>query len=171
MVERIAQCGESGRGDVGAWEALVALGGGELHNPVLHCENGVAAGDLPLTVSAVTGEAVADLNGTENAARRAEHNRSVVLNWALMRASAQLGASHLRLLARQVEEHVEPVRPQVAEAAAAGLGGIEHPSAIPSLVARRSRPVEPNVDVRQRPKAPHSEQLAGARGEGRVALG
>jgi hypothetical protein len=28
---------------------LIALGGGELHDPVLHCENGVAAGDLPLT--------------------------------------------------------------------------------------------------------------------------
>src|SRR5256884_6614025 len=57
-----------------------------------------AAGDLPLTVSAVTGEAIADLNGTENAARRAEHYRSVVLNRALMRAPAQLGASHQRLL-------------------------------------------------------------------------
>src|SRR5262249_38422672 len=73
-IERIAQCGKSGRGDVGAGEGLVALGGGELHDPVLHCENGVAAGDLPLTVSAVTREAVADLDGTEDAARRAEHN-------------------------------------------------------------------------------------------------
>jgi hypothetical protein len=54
MVERIAQCGESRRGDVGAWEGLVALAGGELHDPILHCENGVSAGDLPLTVSAVT---------------------------------------------------------------------------------------------------------------------
>src|SRR5262245_63980462 len=171
MVERIAQCGESRRGDVGAWEGLVALGGGELHDPVLHCENGVAACDLPLTVSAVTGEAIADLDGTENAARRAQHYRSVVLNWALMRAPAQLGASHLRLLAGQMKEHVYPMRPQVPEAAAAGLGGIEHPSAIPGLVARRSRPVEPDVDVRQRAKAPHSEQLAGARREGRVALG
>src|SRR5215831_2308955 len=103
MVKRIAQCGESGRGEVGAWEGLVALGGGELHDPVLHCENGVAAGDLPLTVSAVSGKAIADLNGTEDAARRAEHYRSVVLNWALVRAPAQLGASHLRLLAGQVE--------------------------------------------------------------------
>src|SRR5262249_14481251 len=171
MVERIAQCGESRRGDVGAWERIVTLGGGEFHDPVLHCENGVAACDLPLTVSAVTGKAIADLDGTEDAARRAQHYRSVVLDWALMRAPAQLGASHLRLLAGQVKEHVYPVWPQVAEAAAAGLGGIEHPSAIPGLVARRSRPVEPNVDVRQRAKAPHSEQLAGARGEGRVALG
>ena len=84
MVERIAQRGESRRGDVGAWEGLVALGGGELHDPVLHCENGVAACDLPLTVSAVTGEAIANLDGTENAARRAQHYRSVVLDWALM---------------------------------------------------------------------------------------
>jgi ABC transporter substrate binding protein len=108
-------------GDVGAWEGLVALGGGELHDPVLHCENGVAAGDLPLTVSAVTGEAIADLDGTEDAARRAQHDRSVVFNRALMRAPAQLGAGHLRLLAGQVKEHVQPVRAQVAEAATAGL--------------------------------------------------
>jgi hypothetical protein len=45
----------------------------------LHRENGVAACDLPLTVSAVTGEAIADLDGTEDAARRAQHYRSVVL--------------------------------------------------------------------------------------------
>src|SRR6516165_12288139 len=171
MVERIAQCGESRRGDVGAWEDLVALGGGELHDPILHCENGVAAGDLPLTVSAVTRETVADLNGTENAARRAEHYRSVVLNCALMRAPAQLGASYLRLLANQVKEHVEPVRPQVPEAPAARLGGIEHPSAIPGWVACRSRPVDSDVDVREWTKAANREQLAGARGEGRVALG
>src|SRR6516162_4131797 len=171
VIERIAHCGKIGRANAGAWEGLVALGGGELNDPVLHGENCVAAGDLPLTISAVSGEAIADLNGTENTARRAEHNRSVVFNRALMRAPAQLGASHLRLLAGQVKEHVQPVRPQVPEAPAAGLGGIEHPSAIPGLVARRSRPVEPDVDVRQRAKAPHSEQLAGARGEGRVALG
>ena len=87
-----------------------------------------------------------------------------------MRASAQLGASHLRLLAGQVEEHVQPVRAQVPEAAAAGLCGIEHPGAIPGWVARRPRPVDPDVDVRQRAKAPCGEQLAGACREGRVAL-
>src|SRR5262249_13597612 len=116
------------------------------------------------------GEAIADLDGTENAARRAEDYRSVVLNRVLMRAPAQLGASHLRLLAGQVEEHVQPVRAQVPEAAAAGLGGIEHPGAIPRWVARWPRPVDPDVDVRQRAKAPRGEQLAGPRGEGRVAL-
>src|SRR5262249_39847876 len=110
VVERIAHCGVIGPGDVGVWEGLVALRGGELHDPVLHREDGIAAGDLPLTVSAVTGEAVADLDGTENAACRAEHYRSVVLNWALVRAPALLGASNLRLLSGQVEEHVQPVR-------------------------------------------------------------
>src|SRR6266851_3667739 len=119
-VERIAQCGESGRGDVGTWEGLVALGGGELHDPVLHCEDGVAAGDLPLTVSAVTGEAIADLDGAENAARRTEHYRSVVLDRPSVRAPAQLGASHLRPLAGQVEKHVQPVGAQVPEASTAG---------------------------------------------------
>src|SRR5262245_11809076 len=54
VIERITHCGEIRRGDGGTREGLVALGGGELHDPVLHCEDGVAAGDLPLTVSAVT---------------------------------------------------------------------------------------------------------------------
>src|SRR5262245_254542 len=163
MVERIAHCSEIGCGDIGAWKDFVARCGSELHDPILHRENGVAARNRPLAVSAVTREAIADLDGTEDAARRAEQNRSVVLNRSLMRAPAQLGASHLRLLACQVEEHVEPVRPQVPEAAAAGLARIEHPSAIPSWIARRSGPVDPNINVRQWAKAPRGEQLAGAR--------
>src|SRR5262245_40069030 len=73
VIERITHCGEIRRGDGGTREGLVALGGGELHDPVLHCENGVAAGDLPLTISAVTRKAIADLDGTKNAARGAQH--------------------------------------------------------------------------------------------------
>ena len=68
VIERIAQRGEIGRRDVGARKDLVARGGGELQDPVLHGQNGVAAGDLPLAVGAVTGKAVADLDGAENAA-------------------------------------------------------------------------------------------------------
>src|SRR5262249_38353120 len=170
MVERIAHRGEIGRCDVGARKDFVALCGGELHDPILHRENGVAARNRPLTVSAVTREAIANLDGTEDAARREEHNRSVVFNRALMRAPAQLGASHLRLLAGQVKEHVEPVRAKVPEAAAAGLARIEHPSAIPSWIARRSGPVDPDINVRQWAKAPRGEQLAGTRGERRIAL-
>src|SRR5262249_33969641 len=171
MVERIAHCGENGRSDAGAREDLVALGDGELQDSILHCENGVAAGNLPFAVSAITGETIADLDGAKNAARRAEHYRSVVLNRALMRAPAHLGASHLRLLSGQVKEHVQPVRAQVAEAAAAGLGRIEHPGAIPGLIACRPRPVDPDVNVRQWAETPRGEQLASARSEGRVALG
>src|SRR5262249_59070155 len=88
VVERIAQRGEIGRGDAGAWERLVALGGGELCDPVFHGENGVPASDLPLTVSAITGEAIADFDGAENATLRAQHYRSVVLDRAFMRAPA-----------------------------------------------------------------------------------
>src|SRR5260221_866048 len=148
-VERIAHCSEIGRGDGGAREGLVAIGSGEPHNPVLHCEDGVAPCDLPLAVSTVTGEAIADLDGTENAARRAQGYRCVVLNRAFMRAPAELGASHLRLLAGQVKEHVQPVRAQVSKAPTAGLRRIEHPGAIPGLIACRPRPADPNVDVRQ----------------------
>src|SRR5262245_187362 len=85
VIERITHCGESGRGDVGAQESFVSLGGGELYDAVLHCKDGVAAGYLPLTISAVTGEAIADLDGTKNAARGAQHHRSVVLDRTFMR--------------------------------------------------------------------------------------
>src|SRR5262249_56050427 len=54
MVERIAHCGESRRGDVGAWEGLVALGGGVPRDPTPHCWNGVAAPAPPLTGTAVS---------------------------------------------------------------------------------------------------------------------
>jgi len=118
---------------------------------------------IGLAVSAAAGKTIADLDGAENTARRAEHYRGVVLDWAFVRAPAQLGASHLRLLAGQVEEHVQPVGAQVPEAAAASLGGIEHPGAIPGSVACRTRPVDSDVDVRQRAEAPRSEQLTGAK--------
>ena len=61
--------------------------------------------------------------------------------------------------------------PQVSEAAAAGLGGIEHPGAIPGFVACRPWPVDPDIDVRQRAETLRGEQLPGARREGPVTLG
>jgi hypothetical protein len=54
MVERIAHRGEIKRCGVGARKDFVALCGGELHDPILHRESGVAARNRPLTVSAVT---------------------------------------------------------------------------------------------------------------------
>src|SRR5271169_6972063 len=79
-VERIAYCGEIGRGNVGARDYLVALGGGELHDPVFHGEDGVAAGEFPLTVGAVARKRIADFDGAEDATRRAEHHRGIVLD-------------------------------------------------------------------------------------------
>ena len=87
-----------------------------------------------------------------------------------MRAPAQLGGGHLRLLAGQVQEHVKAVGAEVAHAAAAGLGRIEHPGAIPGRIARRPRPVDADIDVRQRPETAGVDQVAGALGERRVAL-
>ena len=46
VVERITHCGKSGRGDVGALEGFIPLGGGKLHDSVLHCENRVAAANV-----------------------------------------------------------------------------------------------------------------------------
>src|SRR4029077_18060826 len=167
VVECIAHCDEIGRGEVGAGEGLVPLGSGELHDPVLHCEDGVAAGDLPLTVSADTREAISDLDRAENAARGTEHYRGVVLDPTFVCAPAKLSANDLRRLLGQVEKHVQPVATQVAKTAAAGLGGIEHPGAIPGFVACRPWTVDPDIDVRQRAETLCGEQFAGARGEGR----
>ena len=83
---------------------------------------------------------------------------------------AQLGAGDLGLLAGQEQEHVQAVRAQVPEAAA-GLGGIEHPRAVPAGVPRGSGPVDPHIDVRERPEASLGQELAGARRERLVALG
>jgi hypothetical protein len=81
-----------------------------------------------------------------------------------------LGGDHLRVLAGQVEEHVEPVRAEVAQGPAAGLGRIEHPGAVPGTVAGRPRPVDAHVDVRQRAEPPGGDKFAAALGEGSVAL-
>src|SRR5262245_60387833 len=171
VVEHIAQGDEIGRRYVGAREHLVPFGRGELHRPILHCEDGVAARDLPLAVSAVTGEQIPDLDSAENAARRTQQYRSVVFDRTFMGPPAQLRTSHLRRLSGQVEKHVQPVRAQVPEAAAAGLCGIEHPAAIPSFVACRPWPVDPNVDVRQGAETLLGDELASARGKGSVTLG
>src|SRR5262245_66392632 len=74
------------------------------------------------------------------------------------RTIAQLGASHLRLLAGQVQEHVEPVGAEVSEAATAGLGGIEHPGAIPRPrpPRYRTRNAPPRADIYIRIIAPEA---------------
>ena len=106
---------------------LVAIGSSELHDPVLHREDGVAACDLPLAVGTVTREAITDLDGAENAAGGTKEYGGVVLNRPVMRPPAQLGASNLRWLSGQIEKHVHTVRTEVSQAPAAGLDGIEHP--------------------------------------------
>ncbi len=77
---------------------------------------------------------------------------------------------HLRLLAGEVQEHVQAMRAEVPQAAAAGLGGIEHPGGVPGRVPRGRGPVDADVHVGDRPEASLGQQLAGAGGEGLVAL-
>ena len=70
VIESIAYREEIRRGDVRSREGLVSLGGGKLHDPILHREDGVATGDLPLAVRPDTRKGIADLDGAENAAGR-----------------------------------------------------------------------------------------------------
>jgi hypothetical protein len=88
VVERIAHCREIRRGGVGAGKDLVAFRGSELYDVVFHGEDGVAAGDLPLAVGAVARKHIAHFDGAEDSACRAEHDRGVVLDRAIMRAPA-----------------------------------------------------------------------------------
>lgn len=74
MIERITQCGEVGRGNVGARKGLVTISARELQHAVLHCEDGVTTGNLPFSISTVTWEAITDLDGTENAAGGTEED-------------------------------------------------------------------------------------------------
>src|SRR2546423_13724921 len=113
VIESIAYRDEIGRGDVGSREYLVALGRSKLQNPILHRENGVATSDLPLAVRPDTREGVAYLDGAENAAGGAQHDRRIVLDRTFVRRSAQLSTSDLGRFPGQVKKHVQPVRTQV----------------------------------------------------------
>src|SRR5207247_9906934 len=88
-------------------------------------------------------ERVADLARAQHAAQRAQQHGRVVLDALTERAPAQLRSSDFRILAGQEQKHVESVRPEIPEAAAAGYGGIEHPRRIPRRVSRRRRTVLP----------------------------
>src|SRR5262249_60582287 len=55
--------------------------------------------------------------------------------------------------------------------AASRLCRIEHPRTIPCRIPWRCRPVDPNVDVRERAEASGVEQLTGTDREGLVSLG
>src|SRR6185312_11197707 len=99
---------------IGAGKNLVVRGGGELQDAVLHGEDGVMAGKLPLAVGADARKAVADLDGAENSARRAHHHRGIVLDWSIVRAAAELRAGDLCLLAGQMQKHIEAVRAEIA---------------------------------------------------------
>src|SRR5262249_43715660 len=113
VVESIAYRDEIGRDEVDSRESLVALGRGKLQNRILHRENGVATGDLPLAVRPDAREGVAYLDGAENAAGGAQHDRRIVLDRTFVRRSAQLGTSDVGRFLGQVEKHVQPVRTQV----------------------------------------------------------
>ena len=69
--------------------------------------------DLPLTVSADTRKAITDLDGAENAARRTEHYRSVVLDPTFVRAPAQLSANDLRRLPVRWRNMSNPWEPRL----------------------------------------------------------
>src|SRR6516165_7924892 len=116
MVKGIAQYQGIGCRKASFVKNLVALCSGEFQDTVLHCEDGVAPVNFPLTIGAIPGKTISDLDGAEDPARGAKNDGGIVLDGLCVHAPAQLRAGHLRLLAGQVEEHVKPVRAQVAQA-------------------------------------------------------
>ena len=74
------------------------------------------------------------------------------------------------LLAGQMPEHVEAVRAEIAQGAAAGLRRVDHPRAVPGRIAWRRRAIDPHIKMRQRAERLGGQKFAGARGEGAVTL-
>src|SRR5215471_2318866 len=92
-------------------EDLLAPGGDAAHGVVVVVhENGIAPRDLPLAVAARVGHGIAQLHHAQHAARRAQQHGGEVLHALAERVVAELRARHRRLLARQMEEHVQDVR-------------------------------------------------------------
>src|SRR5499425_995965 len=153
-------------------EDLLAPRGDEAHGVVVVVDkDGIAPCDLPLAVAARIGHGVAQLDHAQHAARRAQQHGGEVLHALAERVVAELRARHRGLLAGQMQEQVQHVRAQVAEAAAARLRGVEHPRRVPGRIARRGRPIEPEVEVRERAEGAIGEHAPGASYERRVALG
>ena len=94
-VLRLADRRGVGCRDVSARERFIAFGAGELEHPVLEREDRVAAGDLPLPVGPVAREAIADLDGAEDPAGRAQQHGGIVFDPLSVGAPAQLGPGHL----------------------------------------------------------------------------
>src|SRR5262247_4232642 len=132
-------------------EDLLAPGRDEAHGVVvvMH-EDGIAPRDLPLAVAARIGHGVAQLDRAQHAARRAQQHGGEVLHALAERVVTELRARHRGLLACQMQEQVQHVRAQIAQAATARFGGVEHPRRVPGRIARRGRPIEPEVQVRER---------------------
>src|SRR5262252_7687619 len=134
---------------------LLALGGDEAHGVVVIVdEDRIASRDLPLAVTPRIGYGVADL-----------------LHALAEGVMAELRSRHRRLVTREMQEHVQHVRAQIAQAAAARLRGVEHPRRVPCRIARRGGAVEPEVEMGQGPKGAVGKHAPRAGHEGRVALG
>src|SRR5215813_6807294 len=151
---------------------LLALGGDEAHGVVVIVhEDRVASRDLPLAVTPRVGYGVADLHHAQRAARRPKEHGGEVLHALAEGVMAELRSRHRRLVTREMQEHVQHVRAQIAQAAAARLRGVEHPRRVPCRIARGRGAVEPEVEMGQGPKGAVGEHAPRAGHEGRVALG
>src|SRR5215510_6908595 len=151
---------------------LLALGGDEAHGVVVIVdEDRVASPDLPLAVAPRVGHGVADLNHAQHAARRAQKDGGEVLHSLAEGVVAELRSRYRRLLTREMQEEVQHVRSEIAQAAAARLRGVEHPRRVPRRIARGRGAVEPEVKMRQGTEGAVGEQAPRAGHEGRIALG
>src|SRR5215475_1935788 len=134
-------------------DELLSCGGDEAHGVVVIVgEDRVASRDLPLTVAPRVGHGVADLHHAQHATCRPKQHGSEVFHALTEGVMAELRSRHRGLLAREMQEHVQHVRAQIAQAAAARLRGVEHPRRVPSGIPRRGGAVEPEVEMRQRAK-------------------
>src|SRR5262249_45350292 len=141
-VDGVAERGERDRLWRGGGCRLLAVLRDQAEDVVLDGQDGVASGDLPLAVRAISRESVAELDGAEHAALRAPEPGGVALHAPAESAPAELRPRDLGVLPGEVQEEIEPVRPQIAQASAARDGGIEHPRRTPRGITRGRRAVQ-----------------------------
>src|SRR5262249_17225870 len=170
VIQRVAQRGQSDRFPRLSRFGLVAFRRRQAQGTVAERQDRVAPGDLPLTIGPVTRERVADLDGPEDSAGRADQNGGVVFHRLAEGTPAELGSRHLGLLARQEQEEVQTVKAQVPQAPSAGNSRIEHPGSVPGRIARRRGPILAHVEVRERTESSVGQELARTGDERLIAL-
>src|SRR5712691_7344124 len=115
VVQRVAERGQGERFPGLSRFDLVAARRREPQRAIAERQDRVAPGDLPFPIRPIARERVADLDGSQDPAGRANQNGRVVFHRLTQRTPTELGSRYLGLLAGEEQEEVQTVKAQVSE--------------------------------------------------------